>query len=170
MKYGARKEKGSQFEREICVKLSLWVSKGKHRDLYWRSSLSGGRATVSHQRGKVIRQAGDICATAPEGHKLTDAYMIECKFYKDLELEGFLFGKGVLAGFWRVAVEAAARHQRSPLLVAKQNLRPVLALLKFGSLVRGVPATTLLGPNVQADLVLFEDLLAIPLEKALRLW
>lgn len=128
MSYG--KKKGSAFERDVCRKLSLWVSRGKKSDLFWRSAMSGGRATVARHKGESVRQAGDITAVAPEGHVLTDRYYVECKFYRDLDILSFLFhNKGKLAGFWKDTVRESDRHNcREPMLIAKQNNFPTLLI------------------------------------------
>jgi hypothetical protein len=119
------KQKGSGFERKICVALSLWLSCGQRKDLLWRSAMSGGRATVS--RG-TVRQAGDITAVAPEGHDLIDHCFIECKHYRDLGLSKLLLGKGILASFWLVARREAAVYRRAPIVIAKQNMFSTLLL------------------------------------------
>jgi hypothetical protein len=79
VKKGGGKGKGSSFERKVCVLLSLWVTNGKKKDAFWRSSMSGGRATIHVKRGDKNRQAGDIAAVAPEGHQFTDVFFAECK-------------------------------------------------------------------------------------------
>lgn len=123
----ASKAKGSGFERRICKALSLWVTDGVREDVFWRSSMSGGRATVA--KGKV-RQAGDICAVAPEGHALVDQFFIECKSYRSLGIGQFLIcGAGPLAKFWKVACREAEKYERAPMLIAKQNGLPALVLL-----------------------------------------
>jgi hypothetical protein len=77
MSNGRSKAKGSSFERDICKRLSLWVSDGEEQDCFWRSAMSGGRSTVANRRGvKLNRQAGDITSTSPEGHALTDKFFI----------------------------------------------------------------------------------------------
>jgi hypothetical protein len=123
MKNGGGKRKGSAFEREICVALSLWVSKGKRKDLLWRSAMSGGRATVTRKRGeKNTTQTGDITAVHPDGNKLTNNFVIECKKYKDLDVaSGLLFGRGRLAKFWAQAYRESHIVGKMPLLIAKQN-------------------------------------------------
>lgn len=127
------KQKGGQFERDICRKLSLWVSRGKKTDLYWRSAMSGGRATVGRNKGESIRQAGDITCVAPEGHMLTDRFYIECKFYKNLDILSFIFkNKGKLAQFWKETKREADRHDRLPMLIAKQNNFPIILIVDGG--------------------------------------
>lgn len=117
------KQKGSSFEREVCKALSLWVSKGVSVDLYWRAAMSGGRATVA--KG-TVRQAGDITAVAPEGHILTDNFYVECKNYKDVDLDCLVKGKGALLTFWQTAQKEAAKYNRIPTLIFKRNHWPTL--------------------------------------------
>jgi hypothetical protein len=123
MKPGGGKQKGAQFERDICKRLSLWVSGGQHEDLFWRSAMSGGRASVGKKRGKEHRrQAGDISAVSLEGCSLTDRFYVECKFVKNLGLELFLLeDRGPIAAFWSEAVGQARRFKKMPLLIMKQN-------------------------------------------------
>lgn len=133
MKRGGGKGKGSSFERVICKRLSLWVSRGEDEDLFWRSAISGGRATVAFRKGKNIRAAGDICAVSPHGHKLTDRYFIECKHVRMLNLDSFLFGRGNLSAYWSKCVEQALDHRRAPMLIAKQDRWQTLLILLQGS-------------------------------------
>ena len=128
MRPGGGKSKGASFEREVCKKLSLWVSHGEREDLFWRSAMSGGRATVGARKGKDLsHQAGDICSVHSDGHKLTDAFFFECKHVKSLQLDQFLIkGTGTLAGFWTKAKQEAKRHNKIPIIIAKQNNWPVL--------------------------------------------
>lgn len=126
MRPGAGKQKGGNFEREICRKLSLWISTGTRDDLFWRSSLSGGRATVAFKKGKENRtQCGDISAIHPLGAPLLERYLISCKFYNDLKIEGAVLGnKGGLNAFWEECVTEAARYSKQPILISKQNNTP----------------------------------------------
>lgn len=72
--------KGGAYEREVCKLLSLWWSRGKADDLFWRSSNSGGRATVRAKKGKrTAGHAGDITATSPAGRKLIERITFEVK-------------------------------------------------------------------------------------------
>ncbi|MBM3120244.1 MAG: hypothetical protein FJ006_12010, partial [Chloroflexi bacterium] len=58
--------KGASFERDISRQLSLWWTHGERDDVFWRSSMSGGRATVRAKKGqKTAYQNGDITATDP---------------------------------------------------------------------------------------------------------
>ena len=125
------KAKGGQFERSICKALSLWVTHGKRQDVYWRSAMSGGRATIHKRAGTAIRQAGDITAVAPEGHTLTNQFFIECKHVKKLDIASFILDdRGALAQFWKVACKQAREHMRQPLLIAKENNREPLVICR----------------------------------------
>lgn len=170
MRKGGGKSKGSSYERGICVKLSLWVSGGKDSDLYWRAAMSGGRATVAHRAGKNLkRQAGDITATAPEGFALTDHFFLECKHVRSLDIESFLFkNKGALAGFWKVAIQEAAKFSKSALIIARQNRFPDLVISEPGTLSAYAgtvdeTVVTLRGhKGVYAEVRLLADVLASP--------
>src|SRR5574343_614270 len=74
------KAQGSSYEREIARQISLWYSKYKRDDIFYRSHSSGGRATNRKKAGKELKgQYGDICATDPSGKPLIDKWTIECK-------------------------------------------------------------------------------------------
>lgn len=74
------KGKGSSFEREMCKVLSLWWSKGRRDDIYWRTAGSGARAKVrSKTKQTTFGQYGDIQATDPIGQPLIDLCTIELK-------------------------------------------------------------------------------------------
>lgn len=132
MRKGGGKAKGSAFEREICKALSLWVTGGKHEDVFWRSAMSGGRSTVAHAKGKrLAAQAGDISCIHPAGEVFASRFMCECKAYADLNYAGLLSGKGHLAEFWEVAKIEAERYNKLPFLIAKQNRQPTTICLSL---------------------------------------
>jgi hypothetical protein len=128
------KQKGAGFEREVCKALSQWMSGGQRKDLFWRSAMSGGRATLGFRKGeKHITQGGDISAIDPMGAPLTDRYCIELKFYRDLNLAAFWVGRGTLFGFWERAKVDAEKYGKMPMLIAKQNLFPTLLIVPVES-------------------------------------
>lgn len=132
MKKGGGKQKGAAFEREVCRKLSLWLSEGKHEDYFWRSAMSGGRSTVAHAKGKrLAAQAGDISCIHPGGQKFADKYLIECKFYQNLHFDGLVTGHGKLLEFWQVLHVQASVYGKMPFLVAKQNRVPAVICLNL---------------------------------------
>ncbi len=153
MRPGGSKQKGSKFEREICSTLSLWISHGKSKDLLWRSSMSGGRGTLAFGNwGRTIKPVGDICAIDPEGFLLTDVFFIECKHLKKLDLGKFLLmGKGPLAPIWAKAKEEAKKYMRSPMLIAKENGKPIIAITVANALnaVCDPPSAITLDPEVR---------------------
>lgn len=130
MRKGGGKAKGASFEREVCTQLSLWLSVGARKDLFWRSAMSGGRATIRQKKGeKPVSQHGDISAVDPLGHLLTDHFYIECKNYKDLNLTAFLLKQtGILQQFWEKTVLEAQKYAKKPLLICRQNMYPTFVL------------------------------------------
>jgi hypothetical protein len=160
MRRGGSKQKGSGFERKICVALSQWLTKGKRRDLFWRSAMSGGRATLAHAKGiKLSTQGGDVSAIDPLGAVLTDRFCIEIKFYKDLDIAAFLLGRGNLARFWKQARVDARKYGKQPLLIAKQNLFPTLVLARTGT----IPEKLVRWQSDRGGVVvaLFDDMLTV---------
>ncbi len=72
--------KGSSFEREICKKLSLWWTKNKRNDVFWRTAGSGAMATTRKKtNGVAFGQYGDVQATDPIGQPLINICTIELK-------------------------------------------------------------------------------------------
>jgi hypothetical protein len=146
MRDGGGKQKGSQFEREICRELSLWVSDDTHEDVFWRSAMSGGRSTVAAAKGKrLAAQAGDLSCIHPVGQNFASTFHVECKSYKDLNLLGLLSGRGHLVEFWDETCQQASVYNKSPLLIAKQNRFPAMACLDDrGARILGVIKRALL--------------------------
>ena len=128
--HGMGKRKGAAFERRICVALSRFIDPDGNDTIFWRSAMSGGRATIQNRKGIANKtQLGDITCVHKAGLWITDNFFIECKFYGDLDLESsILIGRGKLAKFWRKAVKEAKNCKRHPLLIAKQNRTPTLVL------------------------------------------
>jgi len=72
--------KGGAYERELSTKLSLWWSNGKRDDLIWRTSTSGGRATIRGKKGKrTFGSYGDLHAVDPLASDLFLVFTIEAK-------------------------------------------------------------------------------------------
>lgn len=158
MKPGGGASKGYGFEREVCVDLSLWVSRGQNKDLFWRTAMSGGRSTVHKKSGGKIRQSGDICAVAPEGHPLTDKFFIECKRVKKLGIDAFLFKlSGLLADFWYTASHEAESYGKQPMIIAREDRFPALIITPKG--VQHFPRLIVTGPSGY-EIGMFEIFLA----------
>lgn len=135
MKKGGGKQKGAQFERDVCVALSQWVSGGKSDSCFWRSAMSGGRATVRYAKGKSHDgQGGDLAATSIEGHALLNNFVVECKHVADLNLRGAAIkGIGPLKEFWLQVSGDAERVSKQPMLIARQNMMPTVLFLRSSS-------------------------------------
>ena len=152
------KQKGAGFEREVCKKLSLWVTKGKLQDVFWRSAMSGGRATFHSRKGVDIRQGGDITAVAPEGNEFASKWFVECKFVRDADLGNFLFKDiGITTRFWDKAVIEARRHFRDPMLIIKSHHYPIVVLVNH--IAHWVQPIVICEGF---DITLFDSLLAAP--------
>lgn len=131
MKSGGSHKKGTRFEREVCKSLSLWISRGEREDVFWRSAMSGGRATVRARSGIQLKaQAGDVSPISALGEQLLDRFVIECKNYKDLEvLQGVVKDNGTLHKFWREHERVGTIYGKLPMLIARQNMMPAFCLL-----------------------------------------
>jgi hypothetical protein len=168
MKKGGGKQKGASYEREVCKRLSLWLTKGKRQDCLWRSAMSGGRATVAHAKGVKIEQVGDIAAVSPEGHRLTNRYYIELKHVKQLDFGSFVLKRtGRLATYWRTTKTQALKHGRAPMIIAKQNLMPDIVMVLHGGFVpligmdpKGIVIDIERPNNYHWEIRLLEDVLA----------
>ncbi len=131
MKAGGGKLKGGEFERDVCKKLSLWLSDGKNQNLLWRSAMSGGRATIQLRKGdKAVAQSGDISAISEEAFAFINAFSVECKSYKDIYLQNMVWdGKEGMPYFWQQTYDAAESSSKFPILIAKQNRRKEIICL-----------------------------------------
>ncbi len=129
------KLKGGAFERKTCKELSMWISHGEREDLFWRSAMSGGRSTVAFKKGKKLKtSSGDISAIGSLGFHLTEKFLIECKHYKNLEFAGLIHNRGKLIAFWQKAQTEALNHSQLPILIAKQNNYPTVAVMCRGGM------------------------------------
>jgi hypothetical protein len=128
--------KGADFERDISRTLSLWWSHGERDDIFWRTSMSGGRATVRRKAGKATAyQAGDITSTDPVGAPLIKATVIELKrgyarwCVLDL-LDAKSPTKTVLGGFLsQVEEELKQAGIRNFLLICKRDGRSPFVIM-----------------------------------------
>jgi hypothetical protein len=163
MRPGGGKQKGSAFEREVCKRLSLWVTSNRRSDVFWRSAMSGGRATI---HGTQVQQCGDICAVAREGYQFAASWFVECKHVRKLGIDSFLInGTGELARFWKLARKLARQHSRNPMIIACQNRMPVIVVTKRHALLHICPPIVVCAV---ADIYLFEDWMEKPNETQRR--
>ena len=119
-------EKGGDFERSICKCLSLWITNGKRQDIFWRTSMSGGRAKIHSRVDPNFKsQFGDITAVDKEGYLLTSLFVIECKRYRDFLLDQILSRRiGTFIPIWNTLCEEAKLASSNPMLIGKKDHCP----------------------------------------------
>lgn len=135
MRAGGGKNKGSDFERLVARKLSLWVSSGLRADLFARNVLSGGSFTHAMKKGsKEHGIPGDLTANHPLAFKFLTKFCIECKHYTSLGLDAFLFDtkldKSFLGKVWTKAHKEAVNAKLRAMVIAQQNRRPPIVLIE----------------------------------------
>jgi len=139
--------KGGAYERAICKALSLWWTEEGRDDVFWRSSTSGGRATVRSRQGRAtFGQYGDVQATDPIGQPLIDLCTIELKCgYGKTSIADVLDAPPTAATQqWLKFVEQAEESQRAAsapywLLITKRDRRDSMIFMPrpfHGLLVR----------------------------------
>lgn len=113
--------KGADYERFVCKTLSKWFSKGADDGWYWRTSMSGGRATIRSRKGQSTHgNASDITATCPQAKPLTDLISFECKVgYKSGETATVLHCFDKLSNAKEQVFESWIRQARASAKVGK---------------------------------------------------
>lgn len=72
--------KGGAYERDFCWSLSRWWYGHSNKLGFWRTSNSGGGATVRKRKGIANQShAGDITAIEEDARPFTNLITIECK-------------------------------------------------------------------------------------------
>ena len=178
-----QKSKGSGFEREISKKLSLFLSEGKQDDLFWRTQNSGGRFTVRNKKNiDTHNQSGDISSTNPSSDWFSEKVSIECKHYKNINLWSMLTGaKSGVLGFWNQCVGDGEKSNKSPILIARQNYKPVLMIVDSMQLISGLyelglQPKLIICKNEEINLklnmfvYLFEEFLEIDSSQLKKIW
>lgn len=170
--------KGGDFEREICKKLSAWWTYDDRDDVFWRSSQSGGRATVRFRKGKrTAGSYGDITALDPIGEPLMKLFTIELKRgQKHGEPGNLIDGTGEVKchSFLQAIKQAKEAHKiagsKAWLLISKRDFhRPCVFF--DSSLLNGILSgfkTALTLPPVFRYRVDGEDFVGVSLEKFLE--
>lgn len=131
--------KGSSFERKICVALSKWWSDGESDSIFWRSAGSGARATTRHRKGMNTENGeGDIVYSDASGKLFTDAFCIELKCgYGDWSLTDFLETnqkETQFSKFWKQASESASNTLGAkPMLIYKRDRKNVMVVISYAS-------------------------------------
>lgn len=129
MKAGQGKNKGSEFERQVGYKLSLWLSHGERKDLLCRTVGSGAQFTFAKTRNQMAGIPGDLRSQDPLGDKFCNTFTIECKHWANLQIAHFLRGEGELyKALTKVKLEAAQLNKKW-MLIAKQNHVPTILFI-----------------------------------------
>lgn len=120
--------RGSDLERYTARTLSLWLSEGKEDGWFWRSAMSGGRATLFGQ--VAATQAGDLSGLSAEAHRFLDKFVVECKRRRTLNLDRAVVGKSSqLEKLFGEAQHEAEKYGRQTWFVAKQDRLPTMLCL-----------------------------------------
>lgn len=175
-KGGASKRKGSSFERKVCEQLSRFVAPDSKDAIFWRSSMSGGRATIQNRKGGNNRsQLGDISSIDKRGALIAETFVIECKHYKDLAIPAFfLKGSGKLYGFWKtlkkLCLKTKGNDKLKPLLIAKQNSMPTMLITTVGGFtaLEAMGATEHVSQKIKILLKGKFDIIVMPFEETFK--
>ena len=139
-KKGRGSRKGSSFERTVCKQLSLWWTGGKDDSVFWRTSNSGGRATLRGKKGLSTRSHhGDLCAVDDCGKPFTDYFTVEAKRgYPGASSMELLDQSRGIPVYRRWIEKAITTHKAAGsqtwLLIVKRNGREPLVLCDFRDL------------------------------------
>ncbi len=142
MKPGGGGPKGNAFENLVAKKLSRWFTEGDSKTELLPSRLSGG------WKDGANRHAGDLAANGVFGEVFRNRFVVECKHHnRDLLWGLFLpLRNNNIPGWWHKLCNEAEQWTLCPMLVIRQNSRPILV---------GLPADLVLslygaeGPIVQ---------------------
>lgn len=133
MKQGQGKNKGSNFERLLCRKLTKWITGKERPEIFWRTASSGGKATQDQKTGVDCTMDGDIMAISNRGQWFTDYFFVECKFYKDFDLLNMLKEKGLIFRWWEKLENSAWKTGKEPILILKKNRYSPLIMFRWES-------------------------------------
>ncbi len=94
------------------------------------------------------------------GATFIDRFLVECKSYANLDMEGLITNRGHLVTFWREARTQARRYDKQPMLIARQNRQPVIVCLtREGAAIFKLTKLIIIAPQVRMRIVLFDDFL-----------
>ena len=135
MRSGGGKNKGSSFERDICRKLTKFVTGSEKPEIFWRSASSGAKATQDAKSGVKGHMGGDIVSVQDsQGMWLTEKFSIECKSYADFFFDHlFTPGKGQIWKWWDQCRRDADDANKRPMLIFKKNRSPIYVMLAQNS-------------------------------------
>lgn len=134
--------KGKNFEREISVLISLWLTNGDHDDYVWHTGSSGARGTVRKKLKKSAENStiGDLAAEHDDVKWFFNFFSIELKtgypkskrkskitshmHIHNWSLTDLLDGaekKTTFLKFWDQSIEDANKSKREPMLIFRRN-------------------------------------------------
>lgn len=170
MRPGGSNRKGGGFEREVCRKLTLWITGKPKPEILWRSATSGAKATQDAKQGLRSGMGSDLVSVDPRSAWLTNAYSIEIKFRASFgSLRSLVTGKGGLCDWWMQVCADSVRDGRKPFLIFKQNRSPIFGMLPIKqdgfasqgpSLRLPKPRVHILSLPIHGALFFLDDLLA----------
>lgn len=166
---------GPEYERSTCKRLSMWVSNFERKDVFWRSSMSGGRSTISRRKGEVSATAGDITCIDTIGEPLTSLFVLECKTYKNPKLEGYFFGLHPESKKWWDKLLFECQGLKQPLLIIDQAHKHNEAAFTSSEGMRILKAAGKLPvqvviPSVDMNSFLLQDMLMLDFQRIRALY
>jgi hypothetical protein len=122
MASSAAKAKGSDFERVMCKRISVWLSGGESDDLIWRNKGQPNRSIKGRRR---LEQFGDAHAIAGAAEWFMNRYNIEFKNVVELDLleqvDKPKKKESLILTHWKQCRRDANDTDRRPLLIQKRS-------------------------------------------------
>ena len=117
----------------MAEKISLWLSHGIHKKLLCRTVGSGAQFTTHAKKMIQAGQAGDLMAQDELAFAFASRFVVECKFWRDLQFLRFLEkidkGKDDLYNALIKVKGEATNLNKQWMLAVKQNRRRDLLFL-----------------------------------------
>jgi len=138
--------KGSAYEREIAVALSLWWTQGFDADAIWRTNSSGARFTSRRKTknpSSICAEAGDLKSTKIETEALFNQFLIELKrgMTNQINLTDHLDTKEhnrrpYLEQIWQKAEdERLFCNRKEVMIIFRRNCKKDLVMVKKNSIL-----------------------------------
>ena len=123
------KGKGSEFERDICKYLSVWLTGKEKPYQFWRMPASGGLATISEENADM---SGDIRALTQEAAFVTDTFSIEAKNgYPTTDFHQHFANTKTfnIKAFWKQCIgDARISNKYAMLIFKKKGKKPIIGI------------------------------------------
>lgn len=124
------KRKGSSWERDVCKRLSIWLTGKEKPVVFWRSPSSGGLGTIKTAENVT----GDIISISDVSKWVCQKFSIECKNgYPSADL--FKHFKKVkndeIEQFWTQCIRDSQTENKYGILVfKKKGNQPIIGIEK----------------------------------------